>query len=152
MTHNGRAFNFERKSISYDGFFELLRFPRYQALGFLTYLSPKSISQSPFHHPKQTHARKGTKCTYPEKEQILALGKKLSNFYSEPIYIDTFLIKKLTRKQNRVVPLGCDSPISYTNAREDLQKYMKPIVTNPKKYGMHSFRSGGATTAIGRRS
>jgi len=37
--------------------------------------------------------------------------------------------------------------ISYTTARENFLKIMKQIDVDPKKFGLHSLRSGGASAA-----
>jgi len=40
-----------------------------------------------------------------------------------------------------------DVPLSYTGMRELFIDAFRPFVSDIKKYGLHSLRSGGATTA-----
>ena len=51
------------------------------------------------------------------------------------------------KSQNRYVLRINNIPISYTTAREAVMKLLGEIGLNPKQFGLHSLRSGGASAA-----
>ena len=62
---------------------------------------------------------------------------------------DDYIFRGLTDfpKQNTQRLRKTNKPLSYTRTRELLLEAFKTIGENPKLYGTHSLRSGGATTA-----
>jgi hypothetical protein len=60
---------------------------------------------------------------------------------------DEFIFRNLTKCKDRFELLKENVPISYTRTRELFIDAFRPFVSDVKKYGLHSLRSGGVTTA-----
>ena len=60
---------------------------------------------------------------------------------------DEFIFRNLTKCKDRFELRKGNVPLSYTRTRELLIDALRPFVSDIKKYGLHSLRSGGATTA-----
>ena len=85
-------------------------------------------------------ARTATKiCLVRMTERYLTLG----DISSSP---DLHLFHGITRSKNGV-KLRKQGSLSYTRMRELLLEKLKKIGLNPKHYGLHSLRAGGATAA-----
>ena len=62
---------------------------------------------------------------------------------------DEFLFRAVTwwRSKSRYTLKAANKPISYTTAREDALDLVRRVGLDPKDFGLHSARSGGATSA-----
>ena len=58
-----------------------------------------------------------------------------------------FIFRKIVRKNNKALLSSDNVKVSYNATRLDFLHLFQGILPDPKKYGLHSFRSGGATTA-----
>ena len=59
---------------------------------------------------------------------------------------DRYLFRGITRSKNGV-KLRQQGGLSYTRMRELLLEKLSAVGLDPKKYGLHSLRAGGATAA-----
>ncbi|XP_071143820.1 uncharacterized protein [Mytilus edulis] len=59
---------------------------------------------------------------------------------------EEFIFRNLTKFKDRYVLRKENKPLSYTRMRELFIEAFQPFVSDIKKYGLHSLRSGGATT------
>ena len=60
---------------------------------------------------------------------------------------NNYLIRRLVLSKKVYVLSKINKPITYSRARELLICHLEEAGYDPKQYGLHSFRSGGATTA-----
>lgn len=60
---------------------------------------------------------------------------------------DGFVFRTLIKRGKHWQLSTKNVPVSYSKAREELHFFLKDIVPDHADYGLHSFRSGGATTA-----
>ena len=85
------------------------------------------------------------------KLQSVLCPLKLLQKYIEMGNIDKlsekFLFRQIIRSKNGFRLKEFDKPISYTTVRETLLIELKRIELDPKIFGLHSLRSGGATAA-----
>ena len=63
------------------------------------------------------------------------------------LHSDKFLFRALIKTKKTTRLRKANKPISYTRLRELLLKALHDIGLSPKKFGLHSLRSGGATAA-----
>lgn len=70
--------------------------------------------------------------------KLAGIGDKSNEFLFRKVYFH--------KRKNRYF-LRSGNHISYTTARESLQKILADIGLKSSLYGLHSFRSGGATSA-----
>ena len=61
--------------------------------------------------------------------------------------VSDFLFKPIVKVRSRNKVIDKVKPLSYTRARESLVKLLREFVPNTANISLHSFRSGGATTA-----
>ena len=60
----------------------------------------------------------------------------------------TYVFRSITRKTKGSYVLHPDNkPLSYTLARENLKSALMAVGEDPRKYGLHSLRAGGCTSA-----
>ena len=86
-------------------------------------------------------ARTGTKlCPVVNLENYLCWA----NFVQDT---DTFIFSRITFKQGVYDVRNTDKHISYTTLREIFIEAFKPHVKDIKAFGLHSLRSGGASSA-----
>ena len=58
-----------------------------------------------------------------------------------------FVLSHILNEKNESSLRKADCPISYSTTRENDLKAIEKIGLNAKDFGLHSFRSGGASTA-----
>ena len=58
-----------------------------------------------------------------------------------------FLFRPIVKARSRCKVINKEKPLSYTRARESLVRLLREFVPNMAKISLHSFRSGGPTTA-----
>lgn len=69
------------------------------------------------------------------------------SFFPKPIDSDLYLFQNLCKTNNGFVFRSINKPLSYTRMRELFIEAFSPYVKDICKYGLHSLRSGGATSA-----
>ena len=60
---------------------------------------------------------------------------------------DSFIFRNFKRTKTSYELRKDDKPLTYTRMRELFRSALQPFVTDVNKYGLHSLRSGGATTS-----
>lgn len=60
---------------------------------------------------------------------------------------DEFLFRAMQFKKGAHCPSSCNKPISYSRVRELFKSSLESIGVEKEKFGLHSLRSGGATSA-----
>lgn len=73
--------------------------------------------------------------------------KEYLNMFSIDPMSNEFIFRQLI-KTKKSYKLACNNkPISYSTFRDHLRKSLRGLVSDPRVYGTHSFRSGGASAA-----
>ena len=75
------------------------------------------------------------------------LTKRYFNLANISVKCDMYIFRGIVRSKNGYKLRLSDQAISYTTAREHVLDLLKNIGLDPKEFGLHSLRSGGATAA-----
>ena len=110
-----------------------------------THLTIK-VSQSKNHQYRKGNemviSRSGkVTCSFPNLERYMKLAA-VSTFKASD-----FLFRPIVKARSRYKVINKENPLSYTRARESLVRLLREFVPNMAKISLHSFRSGGPTTA-----
>lgn len=69
------------------------------------------------------------------------------NLASIPPNSDEFIFRNVSKKKGHYVLRKDDKPLTYTRFREHFIEVFSPYVADISKFGLHSFRAGGASAA-----
>ncbi|XP_069109074.1 uncharacterized protein, partial [Argopecten irradians] len=69
---------------------------------------------------------------------------KLANLYEDKA---EFIFRNVTKHQDQYVLRKNNKPMLYNRLREQFIQFYQPIVPDISRFGLHSFRAGGATAA-----
>ena len=102
------------------------------------------------HKSKNDQLRKGNEVVISELSSpacpVKLLRKYLDKFQIPPDSRD-LIFKPISRGKSSCKLVSPDKPISYSSIRDGFRRDLKNIGVDPSKFGLHSLRSGGATSA-----
>jgi len=93
--------------------------------------------------------REGAWIYIAKSDSELCAVKNLQNYFHQTNILpdsEMFIFRAISNGKVQTLRKG-NKHISYTTARENFLKIMKQIDVDPKKFGLHSLRSGGASAA-----
>ena len=102
-------------------------------------------------HSKTDQYRKGNEVVISRSGKVTCPVSNLERYMKltdiSTSKVSDFLFKPIVKVRSRYKVIDKVKPLSYTRARESLVKLLREFVPNTANISLHSFRSGGATTA-----
>ena len=130
-------------------------------MGFLRFSELSNLNRSDFilHNTHMSIFIEKSKTDIYRKGHCLDLAKPNSNLYPLDLSKRYFVVAMIDKQCDRYIFRGIentisgqqlskiDKPLSYTTVRGHVLNLLANIGLDPKKFGLHSLRSGGASAA-----